>query len=320
MNRPKLDLAIGLGLTVCGYAALVGWARRAAVSDPPMAEMESALNRRLDQAGLAASHRYVHTPAGRVHLLVGGTGESTLLFVPGLGASAGDFPELLAQLARRHRVVAVDLPGSGLSDPVAFKGHPGRAWNQVISAVTEQLGIGEFDLVGHSLGGLAVGGFAISHPERPRRLVLLSPFGLSRRIPLHWNLALVPGSMDLLAFSRRLALARSAGSESARGDDRYLELVGTRFGSGSDFNLVARMLRLLRLRAESELAPALGLLSGRALVIWGSEDGQLPLPDAARQLSYYPGIQLEILPGAGHLFPATQPESTARLITAFLAG
>jgi pimeloyl-ACP methyl ester carboxylesterase len=284
-----------------------------------MAELESALNRRLDQAGLVASHRYVHTPAGRVHVLVGGTAESPLLFVPGLGASTGDFPEFLAQLARRRRVVAIDLPGSGLSDAVGFKGHPGRPWNQVISAVADQLGIAEFDLIGHSLGGLAAGGFAIAHQERVRGLVLLSPLGLSRLIPLHWNLALVPGSMDLLAFSRRLTFARSAGNGSASGDDRYPYLVGTRFATGSDLNLVARLLQPLRLRAESELLPALGLLSGRVLVIWGSEDGQLPLRDAAPQLSYYPGIRLEVLQGAGHLFPATQPETTAGLIRDFFA-
>jgi pimeloyl-ACP methyl ester carboxylesterase len=95
--------------------------------------------------------------------------------------------------------------------------------------------------------------------------------------------------------------------------------VGTRFGTGSDLNLVPRLLQPLRLRAESELLPALGLLSGRVLVIWGIEDGQLPLRDAAPQLSYYPGIKLEVLEGAGHLFPATQPETTAGLITDFLA-
>jgi pimeloyl-ACP methyl ester carboxylesterase len=319
VKRPKLDLAIGLGLTGCGYAALVGWSRRAAFSDPPMAELESALDSRLDEAGLVATHRYVHTPAGRVHVLVGGGGESELLFLPGLGASVGDFPDLLAQLARRHLVVAIDLPGSGLSDAVAFRGHPGRPWNSVITAVADQLGIAEFSLVGHSLGGLAAGGFAIAHQERVPRLVLLSPFGLGRRIPLHWNLALVPGAMDLLGLSRRLALARSHGSDAETAHHRYQRLVGARFGHGSDLDLVARLLQPLRLRSESQLLPALGLLTGRVLVIWGSEDRQLLLRDAGPELEYYPGIRLEVVQGVGHLFPATQPDLTARLITKFAA-
>ncbi|MGC1406527.1 MAG: alpha/beta fold hydrolase [Candidatus Dormiibacterota bacterium] len=319
MKRPKLDLAIGLGLTVCGYVALVGWARRAAVSDPPMAELESALDRRLDAVGLVADHRYVHTPAGRVHVLVGGAGASALVFVPGLGASVGDFPGLLAQLAHRHRVVAVDLPGSGLSDAVAFRGHPVAPWTEAITAVVDQLGIAEFDLVGHSLGGLVAGGFAVANQERVRRLVLLSPLGLRRRIPLQWNLALFPGTMDLLALSRRLTLAGSARGDANWSDDPYARLVRRRFGSGSDLVLVSRLFQPLRLRSESELLPALGLLSGRVLVIWGSEDRQLLLRDAAPQLSYYPGIRLEVVPDAGHLFPATQAERTAGLITEFLA-
>jgi pimeloyl-ACP methyl ester carboxylesterase len=251
-------------------------------------------------------------------VLVAGSGASALVFVPGLGASGGDFLGLLAQLSRHHRVVAVDLPGSGLSDSVAFRGHPGRPWTQAITAVVDQLGIAEFDLVGHSLGGLAAGGFAVAKPERVRRLVLLSPFGLSRRIPLHWNLALVPGTMALLALSRRLTNARSAGGGAKRSDHRYARLVGSRFGHGSDLDLVARLFQPLRLRSESELLPALGLLSGRVLVIWGGEDGQLLLRDAALQLSYYPAIKLEVLPGAGHLFPATLSEPTARLIAEFL--
>jgi pimeloyl-ACP methyl ester carboxylesterase len=318
VKRPKLDLAIGLGLTACGYAALVGWARQAATCDPPMAELESALDRRLDDTGLVASHHYIHTPVGRVHALVGGAGSGDLLFVPGLGASAGDFPELLAQLARRHRVVALDLPGSGLSDGVAFKGHPSRPWSQVITAVADQLGLAEFDLVGHSLGGLAAGGFAIANQERVKRLVLLSPLGLSRRIPLHWNLALVPGSMDLLAAWRRLAGAGNATSYGEWSDDRYQGLVGGRFALGSDLHLVPRLFQPLHLRTESELLPALGLLSGRVLVLWGSEDGQLPLRDVAPHLRYFPGIKLKALEGAGHLFPATQPEITASVITEFL--
>ena len=284
-----------------------------------MAELESALDRRLDAVGLAAHHRYVHTPAGRVHVLVAGEEARALVFVPGLGASVGDFPGLLVQLARRHRVVAVDLPGSGLSDWVAFKGHPGGPWNQAITAVVDQLGIAEFDLVGHSLGGLAAGGFAVANQERVSRLVLLSPLGLSRRIPLHWNLALVPGTMDLLALSRRLTFAGSARGDAKWSDDRYARLVRRRFGSGSDLLLVGRLFQPLRLRSESELLPALGLLSGRVLVVWGREDRQLLLRDADPQLSYYPGIRLDVVPDAGHLFPATQAERTAGLITKFLS-
>jgi pimeloyl-ACP methyl ester carboxylesterase len=319
VKRSKLGLATGLGLSVLSYAALVGWARRALVADPPLGQLESALQSSLAETGLVATDRYVHTPVGRVHVLLAGQGESTVVVLPGLGASAGDFADLLARLARRHLVVAIDLPGGGLSDPIGFRGHPRPAWNEVITAVTDQIGIARFTLVGHSLGGLAAGGFAIAYPERVERLILISPVGFSRRVPLSWNLALAPGWLDLLALYQRAALSHRGGrSRMESAEDRYRRLVGLRLGHASDLATVARLIQPGGLRPESRLLPALGVLSGRVLVVWGSDDRKLPVRDAQPELDYFKGIRLEVVQGAGHLLPVADPDLTARLITDFV--
>jgi len=330
VRRSKLGLATGLGLGLLGYAALVRRSRRTLVSDPPLGDLEAALKEWLAEAGLTAIDRYVHTPVGRVHVLLAGQGDSTVVVLAGLGASAGDFAELLARLARQHRVVAIDLPGSGLSDPIRFPGHPRRPWDQVITAVADQLGLSEFNLVGHSLGGLAAGGFAIDHPNRVRQLVLISPLGFSRRVPLLWNLSMVPGTMDLRGLYERAMLRRRLeepgdrdGRSGHRGEwgvarDLYRRRTGFRFGHGSDLDLVGRLLQPLGLRPESRLLPALGLLSGRVLVLWGSEDRRMPLPDAQAEIQYFKGIRLEVVPGLGHLLPVHRPDVAAQLITDFL--
>ncbi|HUY54438.1 MAG TPA: alpha/beta hydrolase [Candidatus Nanopelagicaceae bacterium] len=329
MSRSKLGLATWLGLSVLGYVALVGRARRTLVADPPPAELESALQGWLREAGLEAIHRYVHTPVGRVHVLLAGRGERAVLVLPGLGASSGDFAELLTRLGRHHRVAAIDLPGSGLSDPVSFQGHPRRAWNQVVKTVADELGLTDFTLVGHSLGGLAAGGFAIANPGRVRQLVLISPLGLSRRVPLLWTFAMVPGVMDLRGLYERTQLVRHTGrrqnqprsavqgvAETAW--DKYRLLTGLRFGRGSDLGIVGRLFKPSGLRTESQLLPALGLLSGRTLVLWGGHDRRLPLHDSASELQPFKGLKLKVVPGAGHLLPVVEPSLTAQLITDFL--
>jgi pimeloyl-ACP methyl ester carboxylesterase len=60
------------------------------------------------------------------------------------------------------------------------------------------------------------------------------------------------------------------------------------------------------------------VLSGRVLVVWGSDDRKLPVRDAQPELDYFKGIRLEVVQGAGHLLPVADPDLTARFITDFL--
>jgi len=330
LRRSKLGLGTGLGLSVLGWAALVGWAKRSLVADPPPAELEAALDQWLAQVGLKPLHRFVATSVGRVHVLLTGQGQQVVLVLPGLGASGGEFAELIARLGRHHRVAAVDLPGTGLSDPIDFRGHPGPPWNEVIAAVARELGIAQFSLVGHSLGGLAAGSYALAHPEQVPRLILVSPLGLSRRVPILWNLALLPGVMELRGWYERVLLlrrdgargsasAKRFGGEPGRIQNHYRLLAGLRFGRGADLELIRRLLHPFRLKTDSQLLPALGLLAERTLVLWGGHDRRLSLRDARRELDFFKDLRLEVVPGAGHLLPVTEPNLTAQLITDFLA-
>ena len=96
-----------------------------------------------------------------------GSGEPLLLLHGGLGAS-DQFEPILPALAER-RVTAVDLPGHGGSpDP----GRPLRAESladDVAELITEPV-----DVMGYSLGGMTALRLAIQHPDRVRRLVLVS--------------------------------------------------------------------------------------------------------------------------------------------------
>jgi pimeloyl-ACP methyl ester carboxylesterase len=104
-----------------------------------------------------------------------GAGEPLVLLHGGIGASEM-FAAILDELAETRRVIAVDLPGHGHT---AAAGRPLRAelLADDVAALVEHLGLGRADLMGYSLGGMVALRTAIQHPDRVRRLVLVSiPF------------------------------------------------------------------------------------------------------------------------------------------------
>lgn len=124
--------------------------------------------------------RWVDLPAhgARVHVYDAegrGTLPTTVL-LHGLGAASTSFGPLLERL-RPHvrRVVAPDYPGHGFSDE-----HTLLTADALFGAVEDTLASLDVEpaiVVGNSLGGAVALHFAITHPERVRALVLVSPAG-----------------------------------------------------------------------------------------------------------------------------------------------
>lgn len=289
--------------------------------------MEELTDRWLLDHGTEVEHRYLGSAQGRIHVLDLGHGGRPLLLLPGLSASGASYSSLLAALGRTRRVVAIDRPGTGLSDAIRYRGHPRRPWIEVVEGVADGLDLGSFDLAGHSLGGLAAGAFALEHPDRVNRVVLLSPMGVATSHPLAWMPILIPGMVDVVArldliAARRLehvgGTVRVGPLQAGPYPDRYHRITAARHWRHSDLVNIPRLIRPFGLRSESRLLPELGLLSGRVMVIWGDLDDQLPLEPARRELSAYPGVTLEVVNGAGHLMPFLDPVGTAERITGFI--
>jgi len=98
----------------------------------------------------------------------------TLVFLHGFGGQAGQWRHQLQKFAEENRVIALDLPGHGRSDPLPT-GYSMPHVQAVLLSAVDLLGLREpFVLVGHSFGGALAATFAAEQPGRVSHLVLMA--------------------------------------------------------------------------------------------------------------------------------------------------
>src|SRR5918994_608871 len=103
--------------------------------------------------------------------------QRTFVFIHGFGGHAEQWQYQLQTFSQENRVIALDLRGHGLSDK------PGTGYDmpQLIQDLETALTLlkvkGKFVLVGHSYGGAIVAEYALKHPDRVERLILMATAG-----------------------------------------------------------------------------------------------------------------------------------------------
>jgi len=103
---------------------------------------------------------------------VHGTGEPLLLLHGGLG-SIEMFGPVLPMLAERRQVIAVDLHGHGRT-PLGGRKVSLIDMGNDMAVLLDRLGLKQADALGYSLGGGVALRLAVQHPEKVRRLVIVS--------------------------------------------------------------------------------------------------------------------------------------------------
>ncbi len=100
-----------------------------------------------------------------------------IVFLHGFGGQAMQWRYQLQKFSVENRVIALDLRGHGRSDKPASS-YSMDEMQADLRAALDALGVTEpFVLVGHSFGGAVASEFALQHPERLERLVLMATAG-----------------------------------------------------------------------------------------------------------------------------------------------
>jgi pimeloyl-ACP methyl ester carboxylesterase len=268
----------------------------------------------------------------RVRALSHGAGPPVVL-LHGVSLSAVVWAPLFAALGGR-RLIAVDLPGHGLSDPVVYRrGHVRDHAHVLLEDIFDALGLERANVIGHSLGGMfalwyaarpggrlaglvAVGDPAVALPGTVVRmpLLLLTMRGVGPAVLRSPSPPPVHRRMLAQGFGRAEVAAMPAAMLEA------LRLSGRR---AQNAHTIASLMRAIdgfrRPHPESVLSAAeLTSITTPTMFIWGTEDPYLS-PDRARpDIERMPDATLHVL-AAGHGPWLVHPGRSAELIRTHLA-
>ena len=286
-------LATSLLIAALGLAGLTHWRASA---------RETAA-----EAAFPPGGQFVTVDGRRLHYEIAGAGPD-LVMLHGASGSLRDLTyRLRDRLTDRYRVIVVDRPGLGHSDPLTESSLLAQARH--IQAGLAQLGVNRPVVLGQSYGGSVALAWAMD--GGPRALVLVG----SPSMP--W-----PGSLDLWyrATSKRLGRALAVPLASAFVPDAYVRSAtaavfapdpvppGYEEHLGAPLtlrrgSLTTNTAQINALRAELvTMEPRYPDLSLPVELIHGSADTIVPLDIHSRPLSaLLPEARLTVIEGAGHM-------------------
>lgn len=243
-----------------------------------------------------------------------GTGFPVVL-IHGVGADKESWDEVAPLLADRYTVARADLRGHGGSGRITRCAMEDFLVD--LDALTDAAGFKKFHLVGFSLGGLIAQHYALRHPGRIDRLVLLST--VAQRT-----------EQERLRIRERAAILERDGiaAVTQAAEDRWF----TPAFKAANPGRVARRLEQLRgndhasytaaykVFAEADAGLEIGAIKAPTLVVTGEGD-QGSSPRMARLLhEKIRASRLIILPELRHSLLVEASATVARLLRDFLSG
>lgn len=264
---------------------------------------------------------YVRTRLGRLFYEERGQarreGDPAIVLLHGLLFDGGMWDGQLEPLSALGRVVVIDGPGHGKSEPP-----PRFSLEEHADALYDafgELGIGLALVVGLSWGGMVGMRLALQHPAQVAGLALLDtsadvlPLAKKLRfrafISLHRRLG-----MPYSLFQKQVAPELFAPSTVATRHDLLEE--SYRRTMGFDREGVARS-ALAVLVHRTDIVGKLGAVRAPTLVMCGREDRATPLAEAENIVRAIPGARLVVLDEVGHMSTLEDPDAVNQHLVPF---
>ena len=301
-------------LWVAGAAGLVG---------AGLAAFSAAAARKAENA-VPPAGSFIDVNGDRLHYVERGSGPPILL-IHGLGAVMQSFASsLVDDLAKDHRVILIDRPGSGYSTRGPGASASLFAQAKTVAAFIAALGLEKPLIVGHSLGGALALAVAVEHPEAAGALVLITPVTQAEEQPPPAFKALAiysPLLRGIVARTIAVPIATLTAEQTLRqvfhpdpvppsfaveGGGLLSARPDAFYASSSDMVAIKEDLPSLAAR-YGELKLPVSILYAKAdnLLDW-RKHGEKTAGEIA-------GAELELVEG-GHMLPFTAPDLTARFI------
>ncbi len=213
---------------------------------------------------------------------------TTLLLVHGAAGTSSQWEDILEDLGREHRVIALDLPGHGNST-----GRGGRTvgtYLKAVKAFTETIHLSPFVFCGHSMGGAIGIEYALKYPEDLLGLTLISSGGRLRVSPLFLEICLEGDQDKIQILLTKYAYAPTVSLVDVQKLHKKWGFPSMQVSYG-DFLACDNFDRLKDL-------PDINVPT---LVVCGDEDQMTPVKYSEYLAKHISNSYLEVIHGGGHM-------------------
>jgi pimeloyl-ACP methyl ester carboxylesterase len=241
------------------------------------------------------SGKYADVNGIKLYYEIHGTGRPIVLLHGGLG-SGEMFGPVLAQFTEHHQVILPDLQGHGRTADID-RPIDARLMADDIAALIDHLGLDKPDVVGYSLGGGVALQVAVRHPDKVRRLVLVS--ANIRRDAIPAEMLAQQGQVTGAAadFMKETPMYQLYQRVAPRPEDfpRLLDKIGASMANDFDLSDEVRGLKMptLIVAADADMAPPSHYIEVFKLLDGGLRDGGWMgegRPKGGHALSILPGL------------------------------
>ncbi|MEB3096871.1 alpha/beta hydrolase [Achromobacter sp. D10] len=259
-----------------------------------------------------------------------GPGEGRPLFMlHGIRGYAETFAGVAQALQPDFRVLAYDQRGRGASSWDPGRNYYTDAYVDDLAGVADALRVDSFDLLGHSMGGIAAIVFAARYPARVRRLIVedAGPAafeGSAGAARIQRELRETPQSFtDLTAARAYLRALRPSVTEAAR-EERLRHMLKEDGAGGWTWRHDHAGIAATRLNPDParvvDLWPQVAALACPTLVVRGGRSDYLQAQTAREMAARNPNVEWIEIEGAGHYIHDDCPAVFAQAVGGFLRG
>lgn len=248
-----------------------------------------------------------------------GKGDKVICLLHGYLESIEVWDHFGGILGKHFRVIAIDLPGHGLSDWGSREVITVDYMAQIVAGVLRKIGVAKCCIIGHSMGGYVAAAIAELYPELVESLIFFhsSPTGES---PVKAEQR--KREIELIAAGKKEMLA---GVNPGRGfapqnTQRYSDAIdelSEQVMMTEDQAIIATLRGLMQRPDRSDV---IARLNAPVLFIFGCFDNYIPVEAAEAILTKVPKAQVAWLDNSGHSGFIEQPQESSRIIAHFITG
>jgi 2-hydroxy-6-oxonona-2,4-dienedioate hydrolase len=255
-----------------------------------------------------------------------GSGAETVVMLHGSGPGAtgwANFHRNIAPLAASgYRVILMDCPGWGKSDSIVNTGSRSELNAAFLKALLDALALERVHIVGNSMGGHSAVAFALAHPERVGKLILMGggTGGPSLYAPMptegikQLNAVYREPSIENLKRLMNVFVYDASAITDALMEQRLANILARR-------DHLENFLASLAANPKqfTDYGPRLGEIKARTLVIWGRDDRFVAMDTGLKLIAGIPDAQLHVFNRCGHWVQWEHADAFNRMVLDFLA-